>query len=144
MTTNMAIRKDVFCAIGGFPAAYGIYDEDVDLGLKIRRAGYRIRFVAQAAVYHTYLLRPRPPVTKATEFRAGRNRAMLLVRNYGFSMRLVMFCLTAPWLAVGKAVVKMGRCMVQAVGHLGAYLVGMVMGIIDGLRNPVGKDKEQL
>lgn len=139
---NMAFRKAAAEAIGGLAAAYGIYDEDVDFGLRLKRAGWRVVYQPEAAVYHYFMLRPRPPATKATEFRAGRNRAMLLVRNYGFSSRLILFCLTAPWLQAGKAVSKAARCLFQCSGHFAAYLVGVVKGIVDGVRNPISRDKE--
>jgi hypothetical protein len=143
MTTNMAIRKDVFCDIGGFPAVYGIYDEDVDLGLKIRRAGWGIRFAAQAAVYHTYLLRPARIPTKQYMFLLGRNRSILLVRHFGNSLRLALFFLTAPFIQGWRGIVKVVRCCVQAIGHFAAYVAGMVVGVVLGIRSPVSSDKER-
>lgn len=143
MTTNMAVRKEVFCEIGGFPAVYGIYDEDVDLGLKIRRAGWGIRFVAQAAVYHTYLLRPARPRTKQFMFQLGRNRSTLLVRHYGVMSRLWLFAVTGMVGQMMVAVWHVWRHIVTAFGHACAYIAGMWVGVFRGLQHPVSRDREE-
>jgi len=140
LTTNMAVRKDVFQEAGAFAEVYGIYDEDVDLGLKIKRCGKRIMFEPGAAVYHYFTKTPRKSPTKRTSFLAGRNRALLLVRNYGLSLRLAMFVLTAPFVCLWSALVKSVRCGYTAVGHAVAYVAGMVKGIVDGVRHPVKND----
>ena len=140
LTTNMAVRKNVFLAVGGFAEVYGIYDEDVDLGLKIRRGGGRIVFQAGAAVYHYFTKTPRKPQTKHGCYLLGRNRSMLIVRNYGVSYRLFLFLLTAPMVKLFEATVKSGRAVFKAYGHAVAYLLGTIKGVVDGIRNPVRKD----
>jgi GT2 family glycosyltransferase len=139
---NTAFRKSAAEAIGGLAVAYGIYDEDVDFGLRLKRAGWRVVYLPNVPVYHYFTLRSRPPPSKASEFRDGRNRAMLLVRNYGFSSRLVMYCLTTPCLKAGQAIMKVSHCVVQAAVHFAAYLLGMMKGIVDGVRHPLSRDKE--
>jgi GT2 family glycosyltransferase len=141
LTTNMAVRREVFLRVGGFSPIYGIYDEDVDLGLKIRRAGYRIAFAPEAAVYHYFLKRPRQPPTKATAFRDGRNRAILLVRHYGRSARLPLFLLTAPWIRGWETLRTSALYCLKQAGHFAAYLTGIAAGLVVGLRNPAGRDR---
>jgi GT2 family glycosyltransferase/glycosyltransferase involved in cell wall biosynthesis len=48
----MAIRRDVFLAVGGFDPDYFMYHEDVDLGWRLWLQGYRVRFVPTAIAYH--------------------------------------------------------------------------------------------
>jgi GT2 family glycosyltransferase len=140
MTTNMAVRRDVFLAVGGFATVYGIYDEDVDLGLKIRRAGWAIRFVPDAAVYHYYRRRPARPVTKASQFLLGRNRSILLVRNYGLVSRVWIHLLAQVFQQAGLVAVRIARFCVQAIGHAAAFMAGMVWGIRVGCQHAVRDD----
>lgn len=48
----LAIRADVFAEIDGFDEGYWNGYDDVDLCLKVRAAGYRIRYVAESTVTH--------------------------------------------------------------------------------------------
>ncbi len=45
-------RKSALDKVGLFPECFGAYFEDVDLSLRIRKAGYQIRFIPQSVVYH--------------------------------------------------------------------------------------------
>jgi GT2 family glycosyltransferase len=45
-------RKDVFLQAGGFDEQYFAYNEDVDLGFRLRLAGHRCLFVPAARVLH--------------------------------------------------------------------------------------------
>jgi GT2 family glycosyltransferase len=141
LTTNMAVRKDVFEQVGGFAEVYGIYDEDVDLGLKIRGAGYGIVFQPGTAVYHYYLKRGPKPVTVASEFMLGRNRSMMLVRNFGVLSRVWLFLFTAPWLRLWSEMVYSKRRALTRLPCIVAYMLGSWKGIVDGLMHPTGKDR---
>jgi GT2 family glycosyltransferase len=48
----MVVRKSVYDAVGGMYSGYWAGNEDVDLCLTIREAGYRIRYCAQSQVTH--------------------------------------------------------------------------------------------
>ena len=48
----LLIRSDAFRALGGFDARFRLYCEDVDLGLRMREAGWRIQRVESARVLH--------------------------------------------------------------------------------------------
>jgi hypothetical protein len=37
---------------------------------------------------------------------------------------------------------KVSHCVVQAAVHFAAYLLGMMKGIVDGVRHPLSRDKE--
>ncbi|MFZ0216390.1 MAG: glycosyltransferase family 2 protein [Candidatus Dormiibacterota bacterium] len=49
---SLAIRRDVFERFGGFDTAFLNSYEDVDLCLKVRAAGGRIRYVPTSVAYH--------------------------------------------------------------------------------------------
>lgn len=48
----LLVRRDVFAQLGGFDEGYFMYFEDVDLGYRIGRAGYRNRYVPAVGVTH--------------------------------------------------------------------------------------------
>jgi N-acetylglucosaminyl-diphospho-decaprenol L-rhamnosyltransferase len=47
-----AVRRTAFEGVGGFDPAYFLYVEDLDLGVRLRRAGWRLRYEPQARVVH--------------------------------------------------------------------------------------------
>jgi N-acetylglucosaminyl-diphospho-decaprenol L-rhamnosyltransferase len=48
----LALRRSAFEEVGGFDPAYFLYVEDVDLGVRLRRAGWRLRYEPSARVVH--------------------------------------------------------------------------------------------
>lgn len=50
----MLIKRDVFLDVGGFDEDYFAYYEDVDLGWRLWALGHRVRFCAEAIVYHLH------------------------------------------------------------------------------------------
>jgi len=48
----LLVRRDVFDELGGFDEGYFMYFEDVDLGYRLGKAGYRNRYYPGAAVTH--------------------------------------------------------------------------------------------
>lgn len=48
----LAVRREAFVSVGGFDPGYFMYVEDVDLGLRLRRAGWRLRYRPEAEVIH--------------------------------------------------------------------------------------------
>ncbi len=49
----LLIRREAFDQIGGFDTGYFMYFEDVDLGARLSRAGWRNRYIPAAVVTHT-------------------------------------------------------------------------------------------
>jgi N-acetylglucosaminyl-diphospho-decaprenol L-rhamnosyltransferase len=45
-------RREALRAVGGFDEAFFLYEEDVDLCLRLRQAGWRLLFVPDAEVVH--------------------------------------------------------------------------------------------
>ncbi|MEM9755927.1 MAG: glycosyltransferase, partial [Pseudomonadota bacterium] len=50
--TNMAVRRGVLAALGGFDPAFRYYLDDTDLSLRLALAGHKARFVPDARVHH--------------------------------------------------------------------------------------------
>ena len=50
--TNMAVRRDVLVALGGFDMAYSFYLDETDLNMRISKAGHRTALVPLAQVVH--------------------------------------------------------------------------------------------
>ncbi|WP_282024100.1 glycosyltransferase family 2 protein [Limimaricola cinnabarinus] len=57
--TNMAVRRGVLTAMGGFDPAYRFYLDETDLNLRLAAQGARTAIVPQAQVHHGYLASPR-------------------------------------------------------------------------------------
>ncbi|WP_099824898.1 glycosyltransferase family 2 protein [Oceaniglobus indicus] len=52
--TNMAARRDVLCALGGFDAAFAFFLDETDLNMRAARAGFRTALVPLAQVHHGF------------------------------------------------------------------------------------------
>ncbi len=52
--TNMAVRRDVVSALGGFDPAFQFYLDETDLNMRLAAAGYRTAIVPLAQVHHAY------------------------------------------------------------------------------------------
>ncbi len=50
----MAVRREAWDAVGGFDARYFMYGEDLDLGLRLRLAGWECGVAPAAEVVHDY------------------------------------------------------------------------------------------
>ncbi|WP_370161233.1 glycosyltransferase family 2 protein [Limimaricola soesokkakensis] len=57
--TNMALRRSVLAAMGGFDPAYRFYLDETDLNLRLAALGARTAVVPGAQVHHGYLESPR-------------------------------------------------------------------------------------
>jgi GT2 family glycosyltransferase len=78
------LKRDVLDEIGGYVFDPGmfLYGEDMDLGLRIRGAGYRTVVVTRAVVYHFHTLEERIALgTFVKTTRIIRNRLLALWKN---------------------------------------------------------------
>ncbi|HEY7151990.1 MAG TPA: glycosyltransferase family 2 protein [Solirubrobacterales bacterium] len=93
----LAIPRDRFEAIGGFPADFFLYHEDVDLSLRLRLAGGRLGVEPAARVDHEYEFEKGPAKWRLLE----RNRWATLIRTYpGGLLALLAPALVATELAL--------------------------------------------
>jgi GT2 family glycosyltransferase len=72
--TNLSVRREVLLEIGGFAESFPlrVYGEDVDLGLRLRKRGYRILCNPQAVVLHSQQTFSSPGAMLRKAFRTGR------------------------------------------------------------------------
>lgn len=52
--TNMAVRRDVLVAVGGFDPAYHFYLDETDLNVRLARGGYLTAIAPLAQVHHGF------------------------------------------------------------------------------------------
>lgn len=79
-TANLAVRKGVLDHIGGFDESMKIYSEDYDLCARIYQAGFRIKYVSNAVVYHKH--RNTLIGTWKQSFGFGTGHAVLLKKHF--------------------------------------------------------------
>src|SRR6516165_8543964 len=51
-SAGMLVRRDVWDQVGGFDSGMLLYREDVDFCWRVQAAGYRVRVITDAVVYH--------------------------------------------------------------------------------------------
>jgi GT2 family glycosyltransferase len=73
--TNMAVRRDVLAALGGFDPAYRFFLDETDLNLRLAAAGHVTAIAPLAQVHHAYAESPR----------RGPDRAVRDLREIGAS-----------------------------------------------------------
>lgn len=120
----MAIRREVWEQTGGLPAHFFLYQEDIDLSVRIRSAGYKIGLVTEALVDHDYEF----GANEGKWFWLERNRMAMVLRNYPAPLlalvapaligtELVLFLVSARqgWF---RAKLKAGRDLVRWLPRL--------------------------
>jgi GT2 family glycosyltransferase len=73
-------RRDAVLAVGGLPESFGAYFEDVDLALRLNRAGYQALFEPASQVLHHVGASHGPPEGRLLE-QQSRNEERLFWRN---------------------------------------------------------------
>jgi GT2 family glycosyltransferase len=78
-SAGMLIRRDVWDSVGGFDAGLALFREDIDFCWRVHAAGYRVRVITDAIVYHVEAsARRRRPISVARRPRQlDRRNAML-------------------------------------------------------------------
>ncbi|HKH18912.1 MAG TPA: glycosyltransferase [Solirubrobacteraceae bacterium] len=118
----VAIRREVFERVGGWPADFRFVHEGVDLGWRIMDAGYRMRYAGDLAVLHPS---PAGHAHSYSYYFGARNRVWLARRHLplplGFLYVIAFALRTVPRLKSWRAVQESAR------------------GYRDGLRGPSGR-----
>jgi GT2 family glycosyltransferase len=74
-TAGMLIRRDVWDEVGGFDPGMKLFREDVDFCWRVQAAGYRVRLITDAVVYHVEAsVRNRRPTSAAPRRRREDRR----------------------------------------------------------------------
>lgn len=89
------VKASLLAELGGFDEDFFLYVEDTDLSIRYRLAGYDIRYVPGAVVYHRYSL----AMTPAKLYQIEKNRRLMLVKNLHW--RTLAGLLPALWLTSG-------------------------------------------
>lgn len=75
------LRRDAVRAVGGFPAEFFLYYEDTDTSVRLRHAGWRIRYVPSARATHLHAASS-DASSPRFHFFNERNRLLMLLRTY--------------------------------------------------------------
>ena len=107
----MLLRRSAFEAVGGFDEAYFMYFEDMDLCLRLARAGWRVVFEPRAAVQHTVGGSTRSaPYRKV--YNHHRSALRFYCRRYARDPRILLAPLVAATLAA-RGVVSLAAVRVR-------------------------------
>jgi GT2 family glycosyltransferase len=90
-TSNLAVRKQAFRAVGGFAedTVTVVGGEDVDLGLRLTKAGYVIRTAPAAVAHHDWASQDTVRSTVRRLFTYGRSSAWLSSKHPERTRRLL-------------------------------------------------------
>jgi GT2 family glycosyltransferase len=110
-SAGMLVRRDVWDQVGGFDANLPLFRDDIDFCWRVHAAGYEVRVVTDAVVYHRELSARQVRKTPAT----GGHPRLLDRRSalYVLAVNLPM----APMLAV------LGGCITGSLARAAYFLV---------------------
>lgn len=106
------IRKDIFDKLGGYDPTYGIGYEDMDLALRARRLGYKVKRFPKAVVYHKRAATDLADFIRVkVKWHFNKNRLTTMIKNYpvGFLLQtlpvtvtLYIFIILYEWFIRGN------------------------------------------
>lgn len=112
-------RRDVLNKVGGFDEDFFCYMEDVDLGFRIRLAGYRAMYVPDAVVQHVGSATTGGQRSDFSVYHGHRNLVWTFVKNMPGSLfwlllplHLLLNVVSIPWLALrgqGRVILRAKR-----------------------------------
>jgi GT2 family glycosyltransferase len=82
----MAIRRDLFEQLGGFTEELFMYQEDLELGWRVRLRGLRVVVNPEADVYHEYEFGRNP----GKQYLLERNRLVFVLSSYSPRLLLLL------------------------------------------------------
>jgi N-acetylglucosaminyl-diphospho-decaprenol L-rhamnosyltransferase len=132
---GMAIRRDVFAAVGGMDANFRMYFDEIDLCWRANLLGYRVGNAADAVVYHLGGgSSSAKPLFIWNRFRGRRNRIWAYLKNAGWPMLMVFI---PTHLAIG--VLSVAFHLLRGRGRYAlAEAAALCAGFL-GLRAPLSK-----
>lgn len=83
------IKRDIFEKIGGYDSIFGIGYEDMDLALRARRFGYKVKRIPNAIIYHKRAATDFADFIKVkVKWHFNKNRLITMIKNYPVSLLL--------------------------------------------------------
>ncbi|MGI0149449.1 MAG: glycosyltransferase family 2 protein, partial [Thermoplasmata archaeon] len=113
----MAVRLDAFHRVGGLDGSLFMYGEDLDLGHRLRTAGYRIAY-ARSSVAHHAAVRGSRASSRTYMFYMARNRTLVCLRNYRWKRLYLLVDVFALFPLTAFAELVRSRAKKQALGWL--------------------------
>jgi GT2 family glycosyltransferase len=109
-SAGMLVRRDVWERLGGFDPGMALFAEDVDFCWRVHEAGFRVRIITDAVVYHARA------ATRARRAISVGRRARLLDRRNGLLTLLGNLPLGAMLVAlIGNLVLSLTRTLFYLV-----------------------------
>lgn len=107
----MLVRREVFAQVGGFDPRFFMYEEDVELSIRVREAGWKLRYIPQAVVKHKVqggqkqggnaiysMLSPRNPKLPFYLFHIMRNRLLnMFIHAHGINFLIFLSIFPLYW-----------------------------------------------
>lgn len=110
----LLVRRRVIETVGLLDPEYFAYLEDMDLCLRARRAGFRVRYTPRARVFHDASRATGGGYTAGRKYLMGLN-SVLYLRKYGTPMQWLSFALFGIFGLVPALVVEAVRGNARAV-----------------------------
>lgn len=120
-SAGMLVRRDAWDALGGFSADFPMFGDDLDLGWRAARAGYRVRVAPQAVMFHAEATarRARPRSTGDVSPHEERRAMLFLTLAHSTGRRAA----SAWWrLLLGSFLRTLGLLLAQAPEEAGDEL----------------------
>ncbi|HSS90151.1 MAG TPA: glycosyltransferase [Streptosporangiaceae bacterium] len=126
-SAGMLVRRDVWDQVGGFDPGMQLYREDVDFCWRVQAAGYRVRVITDAVVYHVEASARRRRQASAAPRRGRedrRNALLVLLGNlppgpmlFALAGNLVLSTLRTLFFLFAK---RAGAALDEFAGFFGA------------------------
>jgi GT2 family glycosyltransferase len=123
----LLVKTSSFRQVNGFDEDYFAYMEDVDLGLRLREAGFRLRAVPASVAHHRPSSSSGGGYSRARKYANAVNSVRFLRRHGGAASWLAFFCFDVLGLPVAWA-----REALRTGGDPGA-VGAKARGLWDGL-----------
>jgi GT2 family glycosyltransferase len=129
----MMVKKEVIEKVGMFPEKFFLYYEEWDWSARIRRAGYKIWYTANATIYHKESM----SVGKKNPMKMyyhTRNRILYMRRNTQW-YQAILFFLFFFLFTMPKTVLML--LVTRQWTHLGNFLKGVAWNFYNSASSPV-------
>lgn len=131
MGAFLMIRRPLFEALGGFDERFFVYYDDVDLCARARDAGYEVRHVAEAKVWH----RGQGTTERAKAHRLFyilRSRVLYAIKHHGYGTGLALLCTAFAAQFPIRLAVALSHRSIQEAGAI-LHAAGLLARAVPGL-----------